>query len=232
MMKLIPMTEDKNWTRETRILDSGIVLNSPTHLDGGGIEMKDDLIAAILKTGKPVYERGFEWCAGFGALGFEILGKGLCKHLVVSDYYDVAIQDCFETATNNNIRDKITGYISHSIENIPESEMWDLVFANPPHCPDEQESIDAMLADLPQGQIHNHLPNTLRLLIDQDWEIHKEFFSNIKKHLTTDADVYLIEANSDSEMYIRLAEEGGLRHVGTHHIGFLPYGGIYHFKPA
>jgi hypothetical protein len=224
-IELMPISEDKNWSTQTATLNSGIVVEYPTHLDGGGLDMVDDLINAIKTTGKPFYNKGCEWCAGFGVLGFEILGSGLAKHMAFTDYYSVAIQNCLDTARKNNLSDKVTGHISATIKGIP-NEKWDLVVSNPPHVYDR----DFFLETLPGGQdSHTSLDNSCRLIVDQNFSIHKEFFKNIKEKLTPDADVYLIEATF-LPFLVEWAEMGGLRCVGNYPVSFLPYGSIYHFK--
>lgn len=218
-MKLMSLDYEKNWTPLDLILDSGIKINSPAHLDGGGLRYKNDIINAIRNSGKEKYDRGFEWCAGFGVIGFEVLGLGLCDHMVFSDYYDVAIKDCYSTAHNNNLSNKITGYVSPAIEYIPEEEIWDLVVANPPWAFDEV----ATSRDYPD-------PNMLRILVDQDFAIHREFYKNINAHLTDDADLYIIEVNKDPKL-IMLAGMHGLNLISIYNTKNAPNGGVFHFKP-
>jgi hypothetical protein len=224
-IELMPISEDKNWSIQTTTLSGGIVVKYPTHLDGGGLDMVDDLISAIKSTGKSSYDRACEWCAGFGVLGFEILGSGLAKNIVFTDYYSVAIQNCLDNAKNNNLSDNVTGHISGTIKGIP-NEKWDLVVSNPPHVYDREFFIET----LPGGkESHASLDNTCRLVVDQNFSIHKEFFKNIKEKLTPDADVYLIET-SNLPFLVEWAEMGGLKHVGSYPVTFLPHGLIYHFK--
>jgi len=224
---LMPLTDDLDWTLQNTTLTSGIVMQYPTLLDGGGLEMKDNLISVIKSSGKHFYDRGYEWCCGFGALGFEVLGMGIAKHMVFSDYYHVATDTCVEIAKNNQLSNYISAHVSPSISGIPASEKWDLVISNPPHVPDKHEFLNQMNA-LPTE--HHYLDNTCRLTVDEDWSIHKEFFKNIRSKLTLDADVYLIEA-VHNEDFIKWAEEGGLVYQEKFYpVTFLPHGRIYHFK--
>jgi len=220
------LTDDVDWTLQNTTLASGIQLQYPTHLDGGGIQMKDDLIEVIKKTGKHFYERGYEWCAGFGVLGFEVLGMGLARHMVFSDYYHVALDNCISNAEKNNLSRHVTVHLSPTISGIPDVEKWDLVISNPPHTQDRTQFLKNMMNE---NAGHNYLDNTCRLLVDQDWTIHKEFFKNICSKLTNDADVYLIESGRH-DFFITWAEQNGLRHMGTYPISFLQHGGIFHFK--
>jgi methylase of polypeptide subunit release factors len=222
----MPLPKNPDWTLQNKTLKSGIEIQFPTHLDGGGIEMVDDLISAIKKTGKPFYNRACEWCAGFGVLGFEVLGLGLTKHIVFTDYYHVAIDTCLENARKNHLINYVSGHVSGTINGIPNIEKWDLVISNPPHVYDKEY----FLEHIPGGrEQHHNLDNTCRLTVDQNFGIHKEFFKNIKEKLTTDADVYLIEAVVP-DCFIEWAEQGGLYLHSRHPVSFLPHGGILHFK--
>ena len=223
---LMPLTSDVDWTLQNTTLDSGIQLQYPTHLDGGGLQMKDELIALIRKTGKHFYNRGYEWCAGFGVLGFEVLGMGLAKHMVFSDYYHVALDTCLSNAEKNNLSRHVTVHLSPTIAGIPDVEKWDLVVANPPHAVDKESFLRDMFKE---NDGHYFLDNTCRLVVDQNWSIHKEFFKNIRAKLTDDADVFLIESGRH-DLFMEWAEQNGLRHMGTYPISFLQHGGIFHFK--
>lgn len=225
-LELMPLSENPDWTLQNKTLKSGIGIQFPTHLDGGGLEMVDELIDVIRNTGKPFYNRACEWCAGFGVLGFEVLGLGLAKHIVFTDYYHVAIDNCLENARKNHLNNHVSGHVSGTINGISNVEKWDLVISNPPHVFDKEY----FLENLPGGRDQHHaLDNTCRLIVDQNFGIHKEFFKNIKEKLTTDADVYLIEAVV-LDCFIEWAEQGGLYLHSKHPINFLPHGAILHFK--
>ena len=224
-IELMPVTDVKDWSMQTRTLSSGIIVEYSTHLDGGGLEMVDDLVNVIRTTGKQSYNKGCEWCAGFGVLGFEVLGLGLAQSMAFTDYYNVAIQTCLDNAKRNNLSKKVTGHISGTIKGVP-MDKWDLLISNPPHVYDRE----FFLETLPGGkESHNNLDNTCRLIVDQNFAIHKEFFKNIKEKLTQDADVYLIEA-SKLDFLVEWAEAGGLYLHNTYPLSALPHGLIYHFK--
>ena len=230
-MNLMPLDYAKDWTLLDITLAGDIQLQSPAHLEGGGILYKDDFVNTIRQTGKPSYTRAFEWCSGHGVIGFELLGHGLCEHVVFSDYYDVAIDNCYQTAKTNNIDDQVTGYISSTINGLPESELWDLVVGNPPWNFSKQKALDGL------GKEFNpdNIPNMLRILVDDDYNIHREFFRNIRSHLTDDADVYIIEGSRDPA-FIIMALQGGLQLKNIYDAPlsgkYLKDGGIFHFKPA
>lgn len=209
-------------------ISGGIEIKYPRKLDGGGLTFKDNLINIIRQTGKTSYNRAYEWCAGFGVLGYELMGLKLCNHIVFSDMYKDAIDNCIDTALSNNLMSAVTTYHTDKIANIPESEKWDLVVSNPPHCGDEPDFRKNVYVP---GQHPDNLNNAVRLCVDQDYKIHNEFFQNIKKHLTDDADIYLIEAFYMENM-VQDAINNGLRYVGKYDMSCktMPQGVILHFK--
>lgn len=213
----------------TEKLLSGISIKYPRLLDGGGLNFRDDLIRVVKQTGKYVYNRGFEWCSGFGVLGYEMLGLGMCNHIVFSDYFPDAIKNCIETAEANNLSNYVTTYLTSTIQQIPESEKFDLVISNPPHCPNYEEFVTIMKD---QNQSDVVIQNSARLCVDQDFAIHNEFFAHIRKRLTHDADVYLIEATE--HLPIHVAKLSGLRLVQIYPMTdkSMLHGSIFHFKPS
>lgn len=225
-VKLMPLLDNVDWTLQNITLAGGIDLQFPTHLDGGGIHMKPELMNVIRRYGKQSYERAFEWCSGPGFLGYEILGSGVAKHIVFSDYYPVALDNCLDTARKHNLTNSVTAHLSATIAGIPDVEKWDLVVSNPPHTNNKENFINGMLNE---NREHSFLDNTCRLLVDQDWLIHQEFFRNIRKKLTDDADVFLIEAGT-FPIFLDWADAGGLKFMGKYSMNYLPHGGIFHFK--
>lgn len=210
-------------------LDSKIVVEYPRALDGGGLDFKNDLIEIIKKSGTHSYKRAFEWCAGFGVLGFEMLGLGYCNHIVFSDYYPKAIENCLKTAKDNNLENYVTGYVTPTIAGLPENEVFDLIVSNPPHSASWEEFVETTEND-PDAKPETYL-NSARLVVDKDWTIHREFFLNIRKHLTATADIYLIE-NGDHEILKTMAKMGGLYHVNSYTMEDkkMRRGTVMHFK--
>lgn len=226
--KPIVVDEYKGDDIATARLKGGIFIKYPRKLDGGGLNFKDDLLEVIRSTGKYSYNRAYEWCSGFGVLGYELLGMGFCNHIVFSDMYKDAIDNCLDTANANNLTKYVTGYHCDKIGDIPSTEKWDLVVSNPPHCLDLEEFKTEMGK---YSSNKENINNSARLCVDQDYKIHEEFFKNIGKHLTHDADIYLIESNY-MESVVHMASLYGLRLVSSHKMKdtTMPQGVILHFK--
>lgn len=223
-VKLISTDVDKNWNLLTRKLSGDITVTFPIHLDGGGQEMKDELVS-VIRTMNRVYNKCYEWCCGFGVLGYEIYGNGLAKSLAFSDYYDVAVKNCLDTAVLNKMVDKVVGYVTPAVKNLPTTEKFDLVVSNPPHMFNKQEYEDVM-----DPAFHSYIGNSARLLVDDDFGIHKEFFTNIRKNLTDDADLFIIESNMPDKLN-DMIEDNGFEIVNLYPISFgQPHSKIMHIK--
>lgn len=212
----------------TTKIDSGITLVYPKHLEGGCFWLKDEFIKVICIINKAPYNKCFEWCSGLGGIGFEILGKQLCKHITFADYYNVAIENCLDNAKLNDITNSVTGYVTSTIDAIPRTEQWDLVVGTPPHCFDGDEYIQHL--NNVNTATHGSLTasNWARLTVDDGMEIHKEFFQNIRARLTDDADVLLF-GSSKQDIMLKLALTGNLKFIDIYPVE--RYGVIYHFKP-
>ena len=83
-MTLQELRNSDKFTNYTVTLKSGIVINYPSILDGGGTELIDDYLKIFDILNKK-YKNAFEWCSGFGILGFEILGSGIAENIYFSE---------------------------------------------------------------------------------------------------------------------------------------------------
>jgi 16S rRNA G966 N2-methylase RsmD len=170
-------------------LSNGIKIDHPWWLKGGGNFHYPYFLEAIKQHGKPHYKRAFEWCAGHGFIGWELLTNNYCDELTFSDIYPPAIETCRKNAEQLGYASQVTSYITGTISTISEEEKWDLVVGNPPNSGDVGGYMEQYLGG------KNHPPEMIRLAIrttvDQDWEAHRDFFKHIKKHLNTDADIFL-----------------------------------------
>jgi len=231
-INLMPIETD-NWIQDsdpvTTILNSGIKLTYPQHLEGGCFWLKDEFISIIKKIKKEPYFHCFEWCSGLGGIGFEILGNNLCKKITFSDYYNVAIENCLENAVKNNLSNVVAGYITPTISEIPDNEIWDLVIGTPPHCFDAEEQLTHLSTNNKDLTGSLSASNWARLTIDDGMEIHKEFFKNIKKHLTNNADILIFGNTNQENALVDLARSAELKLIKTYSVK--RYGIIYYLKP-
>jgi methylase of polypeptide subunit release factors len=208
-------------------LSSGIILEEAGHLDCGGTLGYQELGTLVEKyKTKNKYSRGLEWCAGLGAFGFHMLGLDLAEHMVFNDYYDYAVRSCLKTAEDNKIKEKVTGYITHTISTIPLTEKWDLVVGNPPHSWDTEQFIERLEAtDTPKQGV----ANIVRCVVDDEMKTHLDFFKNIKNYLTPDADLFIVAC--DINPIQQFADLGNLKIENVIKMESCEFWYLIHYKP-
>ena len=139
--------------------------------------------------GNKRYKNAFEWCAGHGEIGFELITAGLCETLSFSDIHPGSEEWCLKNATSLGLADNVRAYTTPTISKIPTSEKWDLVVGNPPNSLD----VDPVaLADMiEKGLSKDHIQTFARTTWDIGLKTHRDFFQNISKYLADDADIFI-----------------------------------------
>ena len=153
-------------------------------LNGGG-----PILAPIFEkilSGKQ-FDTAFEWCAGPAWIGMWLLENNICKTLVTGDINKKAVHFSRITAKKHDYNMRC--YISDNLKQIPEEEKFDLVVSNPPNYCNIQKSH-------PLGFLREDLRPS-----DIDWEIHKDFYNNINKHLNKNAKMFISEVDPYSKNF-------------------------------
>jgi UDPglucose 6-dehydrogenase len=211
-----------DWSVKEYTYDNGFVLQYPTHMDGGGYELKDEIYSLIDRTGQDHYSHALEWCSGVGPLGYDLLDRAKIDTVAFVDSHGPSIKACLANATANKVTEKVSAYVCDKIMQIPSQERFDLVVANPPHSGDRQAFIDTL-------EHLNCVDNTCRLIVDEGYEALQDFYANIKDYCNPGADIY-ITTGSNQEHYIQWAAKGGLKFMGYSPMISNEHCGIYHFK--
>jgi methylase of polypeptide subunit release factors len=153
-------------------------------MDGGGMWFGLDYIEVIQQR-YPDRQFGhcLEWCSGPGFIGFELLDHGVCERLCLTDIYTPAIDRTQQTIQKlpDVYQHRVSAYAAPSVSGLPVTKQFDLVVANPPHfleCPGDD--------------------NIQRIKVDSNWAAHRDFFFNIKQHLTPDGVILLQENQAGS----------------------------------
>lgn len=135
-----------------RKLMTGKIITFPVWLCGGGQVHKKYFLKALENK---KYENAFEWCAGHGEIGFEILTAGICKTLTFSDIHPASSEWCLKNAKTLGVGDQVSTYVSSTISELPQSTKWDLVIGNPPNAvnPDQRVIYEAKK----RGMSYDHL---------------------------------------------------------------------------
>ena len=197
--KTIEHQHIKPWLRRhrpyTEASYAGLRVSYKRHLDGGGSTFGQDFIPVLRARGMPTVRRAFEWCAGPGFIGFSLLANGLCETLCLADVNPEAVAASRRTVARNSLAEKVAVYQSDNLKNIPASERWDLVVANPPHFLDEAP-----------GHLRYH---------DPDWRVHRGFFQTVAPHLSPRGVIVLQENNrgSTADMFSGMIADAGLQVV-------------------
>jgi len=151
----------------------------------------------------------FEYCAGPGFIGFNLLANNLCDRLTLSDVNPEAIDMVKDTIANNNLEDKVSVYLSDCLEDIPEHEKWDLVVCNPPWriCP--------------AGQGKSFI------VYDEESKVHKDFYQNVRKYLKPEGSILFIEGGdySSADSFKGMIEQGELEIVES--FGKVPFFNLF-----
>ncbi len=151
--------------------------------DGGGNEFGQEYIPIISQKYGPL-PKVYEWCSGPSFIGFSMYGaKLITKKLILSDIHSPVKDSIRETIVHNKIKDiKVSFYNTDKVSQVNENNI-DLVVSNPPHF----SGLSKVQEVYPNSKIDS------RLILDQDWKIHKEFFENIHSKLSENGVVLLQE---------------------------------------
>jgi len=179
---------------------NGIRVYYTKELDGGGAGFGQDYIEYV-RANFPRQQRVFEWCSGPGFIGFSLLAHGLCDTLCLADINPLAVQACQKTIRENKLANKVKVHMSDNLKNIPSSEKWDLVVANPPHF----------------KNICTKKASPEIIYLDKDWRLHRRFYEDVGKFLKQSGTL-LIQENtlrSTIESFKKMIESNGFAIVDT-----------------
>tara|TARA_B100001057_G_scaffold137254_2_gene136916 strand:+ start:106 stop:756 length:651 start_codon:yes stop_codon:yes gene_type:complete len=186
-----------------RVNDLDIHYTNETN--GGG----DRFMTEYVKVVKEWYgkvDNLLEWCAGPGFIGYGMLGAGICNTVAFNEIFEPAVEMCKRTASKNKIDVNI--YTKQNLDNV--QQQFDLVVGNPPHWCKEEYAVQA-LQSLSSG--HPLDQRLKQVLIDEDWNVHKSFFSNMKRLLKHNGKILLQEnaTGSSPEQMSQLLQGTGLK---------------------
>ena len=181
------------------------VLHLAETTDGGGMWFGQEFIS-MLKQRYPgrQFDRCWEWCAGPGFIGFNMLDHGICNRLFLSDIYDPAVELAKETARQAGISDRVHALLFRDLAILPLDYQFDLIVANPPH--NSNGTTNFHTAD-----------HGMRLETDPVWTSHKNFFKHVADHLTEDGVIVLQENQLCSTVkdFEPMIKDAGLAVVDT-----------------
>ena len=179
----------------------GFTVSHNSDEDGGGTWFGQEYVTVIQKRYNRRFRRCLEWCSGPGFIGFALLANDLCDHIVLMDSHVPVAESVRATTHRNRLEAQTTFYCGNEISQLPNTEKFDLIVANPPHyleCPGDA--------------------NYQRIAVDQDWRAHREFYNHIGQHMHTDS-IILIQENQAGSLqgpaeWQDMIQRAGLRITG------------------
>ena len=187
-------------TEEIVAVYDGIAVFDRPQQHRGGMAFGRDFPRVLNELGVRRCSRLFEFCSGPGYIGYSLLAAGWAETLALSDIEAGAIATARRTAAYNGLEDRVSAYVSDALDQIPGTERWDVVVANPPHfLPDPARPEDIQV-------------------FDRDWCLHRRFYGAVERHMRPGGLVIVAEnrAGSDPELFEQMIRAGGGRPVATH----------------
>jgi methylase of polypeptide subunit release factors len=196
-------------------LSTGHSLTYPSHLNGGGDSQWSAFHQAIKLYGKSSYNKGLEWCAGMGLLGFECLLNNICKEITFNDHYDLAVKSCIDSAKELNVDNRIKTHLSSTLADLPDNEIYDFIIGNPPHVFEKDQFVKSTREWAPDVS-EASITQSCRMVLDSDGGIHKNFFENVRSHIHADTDIFLSGSITNIEQIKKMAQDSDLEIIHDH----------------
>lgn len=175
---------------------------------GGRRLFADDFLGLLYAVQPPHPARHLlEWCSGPGFIGYALMANGFCTDLTLAENREAALEAAAYTAMKNKIEDNVTLYKSLDLSGLPSDRQFDLVVGNPPYFPNR-----VMLEE-----VHKADPKANPCIyVDPDWQLHKKFFSDIRRFLAPNGRIILLESTNAShlETFRPMIEGNGLKISG------------------
>jgi methylase of polypeptide subunit release factors len=169
--------------------------------DGGGTSFGQDFIRVLnAKYGSKKFNRCLDWCSGPGFIGISLLVNGFCSHVTLMDSNIDVFNFTKKSLRGTRYRDFVSMLNLSTIKDLADYERFDLIVSNPPH-----------FSNKIFWQTNTH-PNDELIYLDENWNIHHEFFQNIKSHLSDDGIIILQESQwgCNIDTFDLMLDQGGL----------------------
>lgn len=216
----------------TQSLPNGKEIKYSKELCTGAYQIKDEILEIVQNTGSnKSYKNMLNWCSGTGILGFNLLLSGVTEKCSFLDSYSYAIQQTSENINKLNLQSVTDVFHTPIISRIDEGSKFDLVVGFPPGTAGYEGYIKFMLthqSGILTEDSKTTILNYSRMLVDQDFKIHKEFLTNIGKYLDSCSDVYIV-SNGENEIFDIWASQSNLRHKNTYHLTNMPHLCVLHY---
>lgn len=135
-----------------------------------------------------------EICSGPGFIGYDLLESGIASHIDLADK-NIEVKQYIDM-TNEKSGHTTRFYASDALEDVPEYE-YSIIIGNPPHLKTEEQY--KILEDdgfVDKTWPEKRLEYERRILLDEDFNFHKKFFSKVDKYIRVGGSIVLYE-NAD-----------------------------------
>jgi len=178
--------------------------------NGGGDHFAIEYID-IIKDRYGKKDHVLEWCSGPGFIGYGVYASGLCNYISFNEFFLPAIEMLEKTKKNSNSNDCISIHTENSLDAFSRQMPIDLVVGNPPHWSSIESAQPCFPFDI---EAHYHVPE---ILIDFEWNAHKNLFLNMKELLSVDGKILLQEnkQGSNPEVFESMIYDVDLKITGV-----------------
>ena len=172
-------------------------------LDGAGVQAQQFFVDSIDWS---EHKNCLEMFCGHGYIGNSLFKTGVVSSISYADINSEAVDYC-----KQNYPDSIS-YLSDCFDNVIDE--YDLIVGNPP-----------WYLNMPYAYTYQTAVSDITSLkvIDDNWNIHRKFFSQVSNHLTDDGIVILIESafGSNENIFRSMAEDNNLELYNHDYAGII-----------
>lgn len=187
------------------------------YLEGSGTQQGQEF-PKVLKYLYPnrSFDHCLDWCCGAGFVGFRLLADGIAKNVTMYDVFQPAISACEKTVKHMPAKFQNTVKFVQlgDVGQLAADYQFDLIVGTPPAYGSYQLAQEAIRY---YKSLNVSVDNSLRIVVDDDWKIRKNFYANIKKNLAKDG-VILLQENlkwNQPSIFKKIIDDAGLKIVRT-----------------
>jgi len=182
--------------RNIKITYDDIVIYTKGQLDGYGSKHWDEYYNYIrwATNGRKLY-KGLEWCCGPAYFAIPLLKYNVVDYMVMSDIHSPLKKYIEASLRDSKLLNRGEFIESNNFKNIPKQK-FDLIIGNPPHF-----NWNNNLPDWNNPEEYE-LYHEDRKFIDNEWNIHKDFFDNVNDYIKDNGDIVLLENIKHSDLTV------------------------------
>jgi len=192
-------------------IGDGIKIYTKGQDDGYGSKHWDEYINYIQlhKRNNKIYN-ALEWCCGPAYFSIIMLKLGIADKMIMADIHAPLEKNINSSLKASNLYNRGQFICSDNFKNIPKQK-FDLIIGNPPHFNWEDNPPNW------NNPEEYELCHEDRKFVDNNWNIHKDFFNNVNNYLKDNGDIILMENTkkhgSDMYTFIEMLKKNNLKYI-------------------